>query len=195
MWNYGCQFGYHRSTEIAGYPGYLDGGIRISIDGDILTRYTDRSDPAARYSLSGERLPNPEEFVGEDIDFGLLHLKEITHRFLRNDLDRHEILVAKMTGEPGIGFVTLSFCDGEHARIAFQPRRAEYGRHFPTDVTVGHVVDPNELGQEIIECYEDCVRFAEIAYGEYDDMIEELAEVRDWAAKHIQQLKDAIDSA
>ncbi|MFC6963847.1 hypothetical protein [Halocatena marina] len=43
-------------------------------------------------------------------------------------------------------------------------------------------------------CYKDCVTFAENAYGEYEDMIEEMEEVYDWADEHIQELLAATST-
>lgn len=182
------KIGFHLSPDDAGYPGFDDGGIRISVDGIVLTRYKNFQDECARYDVAGESLDAPGEYVGESLDLSLKQLKQAIIRFQSGEFECYEAIPAKMKAEPGFSRVILSFCDGEHARIAFQPESAEYGSYFPTEVTVGYAIDPNQMCHELVGCYEECVTFAENAYGEYEDMDEEMNEIRDWADEHIQDL-------
>ncbi len=144
--------------------------------------------------MDGNPLSDPDAYVGEEVTTDLTKLKEAAVKFREDEYNRFESIPSVIWGEPGIGVVTLSFYDDEHARIAFEPRSAEYSDYFPTAVTVGYAVDPIELCQALIACFEECVIFAESTYGMYDDMDEEMNEVRDWSTTHIQPLEAAIDS-
>jgi hypothetical protein len=72
--------GFNARPE-AGYTGFEDGGIRISIAGTVLTRYEDYRSGYASYDANGESLDAPEEYVGEHLDFIFKHLKETITRF------------------------------------------------------------------------------------------------------------------
>ncbi len=157
--------GFLNSPELAPLSGFLDGGIRITVSGTPLTKYTGRSGDCARYDVDGNPLSDPDVYVGEEVTTDLTRLRAAAVTFRTEEYERFQSIPSVIWGEPGIGVVTLSFCDGEHARIAFEPRSAEYSDYFPTAVTVGYAVDPIELCQELIACFEDCVTFAERAYG------------------------------
>lgn len=172
-----------------GYPGFDDGGIRISVDGHVLTRYETPFEGFAKYDAEGNPLEHDSgEYVGQFLDINLKQLKNAILRFQDNDFERYEELPAKMEEEPGDSAVVLSFCDGEHVRIAFQSASGCYGSDYPTEVAVGYAIDPDEMCRELADCYRECVTFFENAFGEYDDMDEEFDEVHDWTDRHIEEL-------
>lgn len=103
--------GFFSSPDTAAYPGFGDGGIRISVNGFVLTRYNTSYDGFERYDASGNQLENTEEYVGKFLDI--------------------------MMEEPGDSAVVLSFCDGEHARIACQPISAPDSYDFPPRSRLG----------------------------------------------------------
>jgi hypothetical protein len=186
--------GFLSSPDIGGYPGFDTGGIRISIDGSVLTRYNNPYNGFAIYNSSGDPIENdPEEYVGQFLDVNLDRLKNAIIQFKQNDFDRYEELSVKMMEEPGDSTLVLSFCDGKHARIAFQPVSARYGRDFPTEVTVGYAINPDEMCHELADCYRDCVTYVEHVHGDAE-MNEPMEEVYDWADGHIEDLLAATSN-
>lgn len=186
--NLNISVGYYSPPQNEIFPGYEHGGVRIVIGGRVLTRYTSRSGGFARYDAHGNPIENTDGYVGEYLDTNLDNLTDSIVRFQHEDFDRYNELSAPMVEEPGDSTVVLSFCDGEHARIAFQPMEYGHSEEFPTEVTVGYAIDPDEMCRELIDCYEDCVTYFENAFGDKPDFQDAVEEVHDWADEHIQDL-------
>jgi hypothetical protein len=185
--------GFRSSFDSPVFPGFDMGGVRISIDGTILTQFKNSHSDFARYDATGEPLDTPDEYIGEYLSFTLDELKEAVIRFQNNEFDRYEEIPARIVEEPGFSRVVLSFCDGEHARIAFQPKSACYGEYFSTEVTVGYAIDPNEMCHELVGCYEDCITFAENAFGDNEEWNEEMENVYNCINGLIDELLAATD--
>lgn len=183
--------GFHWSPDNpSSFPGIMHGGIYISVDDRVLTRYKDSYDGFANYDLQGNRLENAEQYVGEYLMTSLDNLRKAVVRFQRDDFDRYEEISARMVQEPGDSTVVLSFCDGEHARIAFQPVSADPGHEYPPEVAVGYAIDPDEMCYELVECFRECATFVEKGYTdwEYGDLSEDIDDVHDWTNRNIEKL-------
>lgn len=102
-----------------------------------------------------------------------------------------------MEAEPGFSTIVLSFCDGEHARIAYQPVSADIGYQIPVEATVGYEIDPNEMCYELVGCYRACVSYVENAYTDWDhgDLSAEINTIQEWADEHILELRAAASEA
>ncbi len=99
-----------------------------------------------------------------------------------------------MVVAPGDSTVVFSFCDGDHVRMAYQPKASGIAEQFPTEVTVGYAVDPDNVCRELIECYKDCTQYIDIAYGDNPEYEAEVSDVHEWAEGEIQRLEKAIET-
>lgn len=183
--------GFHWSPDNpSSFPGIMHGGIHISVDGRVLTRYGDSYDGFANYDINGDQLEHSEQYVGEYLMTSLDNLRMAIVRFQRDDFDRYEAIPARMVQEPGDSTIVLSFCDSDHARIAFQPVSADPGHKYPLEVAVGYAIDPDEMCHELIKCFRECITFVEKGYTdwEYGDLSEGIDDVHDWADESIEEL-------
>ncbi|RRJ30784.1 hypothetical protein [Halocatena pleomorpha] len=179
----------------ADFPG-LEGGIRITVDNIVLTRRKNfQSYYDELYNSNGRQHDHdPAEYPGRWLNWNLDALKDAVLRFQQGEFDRYEEVPAKMEDEPGFSTIILSFCDGEHVRIAYQPVSADIGYHIPVKSTIGYSINPDELCHELVGCYQECICYVENAYTDWDygDLSEEINEIQRWADEHIQELLAVI---
>ncbi len=186
--------GFNSPPHCTEFPGYDIGGIRLEVDGDILTQLTNEYCGAANYAANGKEIIDTTQYIGEYLSFILQDFTEAIVRFQTGTVDRYEAIPIEIMEGTEFCCIVVSFCDGNNVRLAVQPTTPEYREYFPLQSTVGYAVNPDAVCQELIGCFEQCVEFAERVHVEYDNIPGELAVATDWATTHIQQLEDAIDS-
>ncbi len=176
------------------FPGIEDGGIRIDVGDEILTKYTLELDGYTRYTLSGDRIDARDCYVGENLDVNLIGITDAIITFQTSEFDRFTEISTRIDGKAGNKVLILSFCDGENVRIALQPASPSDQELIPTKSTVGHPIDPDEMCYELINCYGDCVAYFETAFADRPELAHAVDEVNEWANGQIQRLENAIDT-
>lgn len=173
-----------------------EGGLRISIDGGVLTDHLDRDHGGVGYyDATGTKLDLPKvEFTGDHWTGAIRFLQEAVVRFGRGEFGRYEEVPAEIRGyDPDV--VVLSFADGDRARIAFQPAYAtDDTSNYSDDSLRGYLVDVDELCRELISCYHEGWRYVENAFGDQSDQFgEDLEEFGDWLDEQREELEALLE--
>ncbi|WP_330630946.1 hypothetical protein [Halocatena halophila] len=176
----------------ADYTSFVDGGIRVEIDGTALTQYTESNWDRIMYDKNGDEVTNSDEYVGMYLSFTLMHLKEAIIRYSIGDIGRYEEVPAEIGADEPFGCFVLSFCDGDDIRIAFQPITEEHRDFFSTRVAIGYAVSPRDLCEELLTCYQDCFTYVDNYHGD-ESWNDPMWEAYEWSQNNIQDLQNVLD--
>lgn len=134
----------------------VTGSIRISVDGEVLTRHVDENGDAVQYDNY------PVDYVGTRVLFDLLNLTKEIRALKRGEISLYEQRRVQFDGEQfDVIFERLS---DDAVRVAFQARTTTSGSFEysvpPADAALGAAVDVDELCDEIVRCDEELLNFA-----------------------------------
>lgn len=157
------------------------GRIQISVDDEIVTRYTvpEAYDPQPSefqiYAKDGTPIDMRQfECVGEFLPDNLSSLVEGVETLISGSYERFEEIPIRIGDSAGGREVlVLSHLDGEVARLAFQSRRdRDESTEWPypaTGAAVGYAVNPTELCDELRRCHEEYLSYVETGFRALED--------------------------
>lgn len=188
------------SESIPSFPP-LSGGIRISVNGNVITTVTNGSDNRETkhptvYTSEGEEFSYPTtEFAGEDIGLSLNSIYSAFEPFLVSSAERHKEYVAELFGEPGVVLIVLSHLDGTQLRLAALPRQLDQQIQPSPESMIGYPTNPSEFANALADCFEDCIEYTKRAYVETErwaDFTDEFDEFHNTYYEYVRSLR-AVD--